>query len=211
MCDFPGNWTAWMDRELAPEESERMRQHLENCAECRDRFHSYLQVSVELGAFCEEQWVSRSRRTGNRWMPAVYLGGATAAVVAMLLLAAWPRVQTPAHLAEKSPVSISAVSPEQTPAAPAREVERARRRQAPAAIRQVQRVSRQVVADDVTSATPSEPVIEISIPGDELFPPGAVPPGMRFAAYLSIAPDGSADRMRVQPRLTGFERRTSIP
>jgi len=54
-----------------------------------------------------------------------------------------------------------------------------------------------------------ESVIQIAIPADEMFPPGAVPEGMQFAADLTIAADGSAKRLRLQPRLSGFERRTT--
>jgi hypothetical protein len=211
MCNFPGNWTAWMDRELAPEEAERMRQHLESCAECRDRFHSYLQVTVELHAFCDEQFASKSRGTDYRWSAAILAAGAAAAVVALLLLASRPRVQSPAPLREQSPVSLSTAVVENPSPAPSQRTERAHRNQSRASVRQPLGLSRQVVKNENALSMPYEPVIEISIPADEIFPPGAVPPGMHFAADLSISPDGSADRMRLQPELTGFERRTSIP
>ena len=58
---------------------------------------------------------------------------------------------------------------------------------------------------------PDEPVIQIAIPADEMFPPGAVPEGMHFAADLMIAADGSAERLRLRPRFAGFERRTTQP
>jgi hypothetical protein len=41
-----------------------------------------------------------------------------------------------------------------------------------------------------------------------MFPPGAVPEGINFVAELSIAQDGSAQRLRLQPRLVGWERRS---
>jgi hypothetical protein len=58
---------------------------------------------------------------------------------------------------------------------------------------------------------PDEPMIQIAIPADEMFPPGAVPEGMHFVADMTIAPDGSADRLQLRPRLAGFERRTTKP
>jgi hypothetical protein len=58
---------------------------------------------------------------------------------------------------------------------------------------------------------PDEPMIQIAIPADEMFPPGAVPEGMHFVADLTIAADGSAERLRLRPRLAGFERRTTQP
>ena len=53
--------------------------------------------------------------------------------------------------------------------------------------------------------------IQIAIPADEMFPPGAVPEGIHFVADLTIAPDGSAERLQLRPRLAGFERRTTQP
>jgi hypothetical protein len=58
---------------------------------------------------------------------------------------------------------------------------------------------------------PDEPVVQIAIPADEMFPPGAVPEGIHFAADLTIAADGSVERLRLRPRLAGFERRTTQP
>jgi hypothetical protein len=41
--------------------------------------------------------------------------------------------------------------------------------------------------------------IEIAIPIEAVFAPGAVPPGFRFAAQLSIANDGSSRGMWLRP------------
>jgi hypothetical protein len=59
--------------------------------------------------------------------------------------------------------------------------------------------------------SPPEPAVEIAIPGDAMFPPGAVPEGMNFIADVTLAPDGSTERLRLRPRLAGFERRQSQP
>lgn len=61
------------------------------------------------------------------------------------------------------------------------------------------------------SAFPAEPPIEIAIPAEAMFPPGAVPPGASFTADLTIAADGSAQRLGLRPRLAGFERKVSQP
>jgi hypothetical protein len=58
---------------------------------------------------------------------------------------------------------------------------------------------------------PDEPMIRIAIPADEMFPPGAVPEGIHFVADLTIAADGSAERLLLRPRLAGFERRATLP
>jgi len=44
-----------------------------------------------------------------------------------------------------------------------------------------------------------EPSIEIAIPAEAVFAPGAVPPGFRFAAELSIAGDGSLRALWLRP------------
>ena len=61
------------------------------------------------------------------------------------------------------------------------------------------------------SGFPAEPAVEITIPADAIFPPGAVPEGVSFAADVTIAPDGSAQQIRLRPQLTEFERRSSQP
>jgi len=45
----------------------------------------------------------------------------------------------------------------------------------------------------------AEPAIQIAIPADAMFPPGAVPEGFTFLANLSVAPDGSVQGVRLQP------------
>ena len=46
---------------------------------------------------------------------------------------------------------------------------------------------------------PEPAAIQIAIPADEMFPPGAVPAGVNFVAELSIAADGSAEQLRLRP------------
>lgn len=58
---------------------------------------------------------------------------------------------------------------------------------------------------------PGEPTIEIAIPSEAMFPPGAVPEGMSFVADVTFGMDGSAERVRLQPRLQEFERRANRP
>jgi hypothetical protein len=58
---------------------------------------------------------------------------------------------------------------------------------------------------------PDGPMIQIAIPADEMFPPGAVPEGIHFVADLTIAADGSAERLSLRPRLASYERRTTQP
>jgi hypothetical protein len=41
--------------------------------------------------------------------------------------------------------------------------------------------------------------IQITIPGDAMFPPGAVPDGVNFVADLTIAADGAPQEIRLRP------------
>jgi Putative zinc-finger len=52
---------------------------------------------------------------------------------------------------------------------------------------------------NVGSWTPAEPAIQIAIPAAAMFPPGAVPEGLTFIADVTIAADGSAQRLRLRP------------
>lgn len=60
------------------------------------------------------------------------------------------------------------------------------------------------------SSLPAEPAIQIAVPAEAMFPPGAVPEGVNFIADLTIAADGS-EQVRLRPRLARFERRTTQP
>jgi hypothetical protein len=44
-----------------------------------------------------------------------------------------------------------------------------------------------------------QPEIEIAIPAEAIFPPGAVPEGFQFVADVSIGADGSAQSLRLRP------------
>jgi len=45
---------------------------------------------------------------------------------------------------------------------------------------------------------PTETAVQIAIPAETMFPPGAMPKGMNFIAELSIAPDGSVSQVRLR-------------
>ena len=46
---------------------------------------------------------------------------------------------------------------------------------------------------------PAEQTIQIIIPADALFPPGAFPEGVSFVADLRLAADGSAGGLALRP------------
>jgi hypothetical protein len=45
---------------------------------------------------------------------------------------------------------------------------------------------------------PVDTAIEIAIPAEAMFPPGAMPNGINFIAELRIAPDGSVKQVRLR-------------
>ncbi len=45
---------------------------------------------------------------------------------------------------------------------------------------------------------PMETAVQIAIPAEAMFPPGAMPKGLSFVAELSIAPDGSVRQVRLR-------------
>ena len=211
MCDFSGKLIAWLDHELPADEGAEVARHLEACSECRGHLDAYKRVSSEFDAYCDETIASDVRRGVPRWVPVVSAAGAVAALVA-LFLAWWPRthVEPPAfHPAQVTVAASPAVVAKVLPA-PVSPVRKVHRRQVVAPV-QIQKAIAAPAQSENAYFLPDEPVIQIAIPADEMFPPGAVPEGIHFTADLTIAADGSAERLRLRPRLAGFERRTTQP
>jgi hypothetical protein len=210
MCDFSGKLIAWLDRELSAEDAGEVEHHLEACSECRGEVDAYKRVSSEFDAYCDEAIASNAHRNVPRWVPAVAAAGALAALVALFLALPRTRVVPPAfHTPEvaikASPAVVAKVMP-----ATIRPMQKVRRRPAVAPA-QVQNDNATFAQNQNSYILPDEPVIQIAISADEMFPPGAVPEGMHFVADLTVAADGSAERLRLRPRLAGFERSTTQP
>lgn len=212
MCEFSGKLVAWIDDELSPEEAAEVQQHLGGCPECRDRARAYKHVSAELDAYCDEMTASSVKRRANPWTAVTAAAGAVATLVALCFV--WPSapVQPPSFRVPRveEAGAASPVVAERTPPLPVRPVRKLSRREidTPA---QVQGAALARGQSYAWYNVPQGPVIQISIPADEIFPPGAVPQGMGFVADVTLAADGSAERMSLRPRLVGFERRMGQP
>ena len=214
MCDFSGKLIAWMDGELPQEEAANVERHLALCSECRSGVATFRQISVEFSAHCDEIMAStESRRAGN-W--ALVGSGALAAAVVVALFLVWPRtsVQPPAprfpQVAE-TPTAIVAANEWTASVRPIEKVHRRRAVPPKQSFAPNQDENSLPAQSENTYVLANEPVVQIAIPADEMFPPGAVPEGMHFVADLTIAADGSAERLRLRPRLAEFERRTTLP
>ena len=114
------------------------------------------------------------------WVPAV---AAVAAAAAVLLLVLMPRSAKPIPVVPLVAVTHPpvVVEPATKPLAPVRRAHVAVHRKAPAA-----------------NWAMADPAIQITIPADSIFPPGAVPEGVNYVASLSLA-DGSVQAIRLQP------------
>jgi len=181
MCDFSGRIVAWMDRELPDNEAADVERHVRACAECRSRVAAYEEASRAFVAYYD---VVRGARKGRRlpyWVP-VLSGAATAAAVLLLMFLPASVQQIPVRVQVAEVPSAVGL---QTASAPVKRVHR-----------------RHVVAPVKTRNANwalAEPAIQIAIPAEAMFPPGAVPEGVNFIADLSIGADGSVQGLRLQP------------
>jgi hypothetical protein len=162
MCEYSGRLIAWLDRELGDQEATNVEWHVGQCAECRCAVNAYQQVS---GAFllCYEATMTVKK---PRKKPLWALAGvaAAAAILAVFLLTPPRAEKLAAHL--PSPPHAPPIAFE-LPSAPVARVRSLRR---PDAVP----VRSQWIA--------IEPTVEVALPADALFPPGAVPAGFSFIA-----------------------------
>lgn len=172
MCEFSAKLIAWMDGELPLDEAGCVEEHLESCVECPARLAAYRQVAAGFEAYCDAAMTSSRPRRGHAWFRAA--GAAIAAGIMLVLLVPRPRpdklilpslptAQPPAIALRPTPIRVPATQ---------------RARQAKLAAK---RPAQQL----------GEPEMQIVLPADAIFPPGALPDGFEFVANVSIEPDGS--------------------
>jgi hypothetical protein len=222
MCEFSGKLIAWMDRELPGSEAVDLERHVAVCAECRERLAAYECASRAFNAYCEATFAAETRRKLPRRLPAagVAAGIAAAAILALLMLSRHHLAQVPTRVpvAAEAPHIAGRTEPPQAAEA-ARSAAAPIRQYVSAARPQSHNSERATTADAPVQASqlenispfPVEPPIQIAIPADSMFPPGAVPPGISFTAELTISADGSAEQVGLRPHLAGFERRAHQP
>jgi Putative zinc-finger len=198
MCELSGKLIAWLDQELGIDEMAQVQRHIQDCVECRSQLDAYQTVSRKFDAYLDAVVASKTQRQIPRWVPVLSFAAAAAFAAVVFLVLHNTRVEplVPLPSLKTAP---SAVVLEALPA-PTR-VRTVRPRHVPS-------LTQNQIA---TNWTPTEPAIQIAIPAESMFPPGAVPEGVNFAADLSIAADGSAQQIRLRPRLIGFERRVTQP
>jgi hypothetical protein len=201
MCNYSGKLIAWLDQELPENHAADVDQHVRGCGQCQRELDSYRRVSRAVDAYCDAAMTSRAQPRLPRWIP-VLSGGVAAGAVALVLTFPRMTVQQPAPLRLPTvavPADMASASglPEVTVSNPISKSQ---------AKRSVSSGHRQP-----TIWTPAERAVQIAIPAEAMFPPGAVPEGVNFTADLSIGADGSVQQLRLRPQLVGFERRLTHP
>ena len=191
MCDFQPKLVAWLDNELPENQAAEVERHLQVCQECRTERERYEQVSRTLDSYCDAVMAARTHRALPSWIPAA--SGALLAIAATVLLFTFhrPRVElrpivTPAVTADSatpSPIKVLAAQPV------AHKTIHRRRPVLPI----------EVPVREPAKWQPAETAVQITIPAETMFAPGAIPEGMNFVAELSIGPDGSVERLRLRP------------
>ena len=194
-CDCSEKLVAWLDGELSNDEAAYMEQHLAACVECRTKVDAYKKVSVALQSYCDAATTSGTHQAAPLRVLSYVGAAAAAAALAFFLLQSHPRMVAPAVQPAPAIPSVVAV-PDAKPASPA-----------PSPRIKSVRVRRSAEPPQrQTNSPPAESAVQIAIPAEALFPPGAFPQGVAFVADLSIAPDGSPQRLHLEPQLIQFER-----
>jgi hypothetical protein len=202
-----------MDGEVGPDEAAGVAQHIAICGKCRNCVREFRRVSGAFEEYCEQVARFEERREATPVMPVLW-----AAAIVLALLFAYSRPHgAPAVLqpsvttaAETSPLPAALTAKIVTPPESFGTL--------PLAIRRRPRTDKRAnkgaacCAPKKAEVQPAtwvveEPSIQIAIPAAAMFPPGAVPDGVSFVADLSIAADGSARQVRLQPQVSEFERR----
>lgn len=202
MCDYCGKLIAWLDQELPADEAVEVQLHLRGCMECRERLAKYQQVSSTLNEYCIAVGKTETQRSSPRLVP-VFAAVAAAVFIATLGISV---VRTHVHSLPAAPVfRVQPVSPPRVTPSPVPEMVAATNKP----VRR-QHVVRPMLPE-AQNWMPPAPAIQVAIPADAVFPPGAVPEGVNFTAVVSIGPDGSAQQIRFRPLLARLERRTTQP
>ena len=183
MCDVQGKLVAWLDRELTPEEASTVGRHVEGCHECRRLVATYERVSQTLDAYCDGVMAAKAPRQ-TRWVPV--LAGALIVATAVCVAFMRTHVVPPAVVEPTIPIA-SAPPPGPPPVVePVLHKPTIRRPHPAPQIR------------DLTRQEPMDAAVQIAIPAEAMFPPGAVPDGINFIVDLRIAPDGSVKQVSLR-------------
>jgi len=187
MCDVQGKLIAWLDLELPTAEANEVERHIEQCRECQRRVATYGHVSETFDAYCDAVMVAKELRRVSRWVPV--LASSLVAASIMLLVLLRGRVEPAPVLAPTVATASAPVPAPSFAAVPSPRKPTMRRHHMAQASR---------VEERFTQGQPMDTAIQIVIPAEAMFPPGAMPAGVNFIADLRIAPDGSVQQVRLR-------------
>lgn len=195
MCEFSGKLIAWFDQELGAGEAADVEYHVHVCGECQSQLRVYERVSADFEGYCDAAVASKVRHRAPRWVLAMSGAAAVAATLFLALPHGRPQPPRAPILAATSsqPRVLETKRPPAVLVKPVTLVKKVHGQQVVSSVPQ-----QDVVRPDVTWFQ-AEPAIQITIPAEGMFPPGAVPDGVSFTADLTIAADGSAQRLRLRP------------
>lgn len=210
MCDRSDKLILWLDRELPQDQAADVERHLQTCAECRGCLATYQRVSDSIDAYCDAAIESPVRQWLPSWTPAL----ATAAAVLFLVVARGPIARGPGerplpsapvtafsslalvHHNEGQPEARAALNP---PPAPTHKRSRTIPAVSPAQVARSPLQTHGLNPAQNANWIPAQAAVEIAIPAEAMFAPGAVPQGVSFTAELRLAADGSAQELCLRP------------
>ena len=203
MCEYSKCLIAWMDGELAKSEAAEVEQHVRACPACGKCVSACEEICREFAAyyaaFTQTRPVARRQKISG-WVP---IAASVAAVAAMLMIAFMTRSakQVPTTQQTAAIPSTVETSPiaHAVPASPSAAEDHYPRYRQQKAIKVGQ--PRRITKLESTKAEWAmiEPAIQIAIPAEAMFPPGAVPEGVTYIANVSLRPDGLVQGIRLQP------------
>ena len=221
MCDDSKRLIAWMDGELGESESAEVEQHVRACAACQECVASYEAASRDFASYYETTTQARPVAHSRKIAPWVPVAAAIATVAAMLVIAfvvraakQAPTVQQAAAAPAKSNAGMETLvvhppvkqdgmaDKESTKAESPQELKRSAR---PVRVGTTSSHALTPGVSDTGSGSAktdwamAEPAIQIAIPADAMFPPGAVPEGVTYIANVSLGGDGRVQGIRLQP------------
>ncbi|HXW62957.1 MAG TPA: zf-HC2 domain-containing protein [Candidatus Acidoferrales bacterium] len=203
MCDVDRRLVAWLDQELPEDEAADVGRHVKICSECRKRADAYKHASILFDAYCHA--LGAANRRQRRLHPKLVGAAAAAAVLALMLLVPSTHVQITQP--QSHVISLEAPVRAGAPLASPREFRSGKHR----AIRTADQNVGAAVQNQDANSLPAGPAVQITIPAEAVLPPGAAPAGENFVVDFNIAPDGSAQGIRLSTQLAGFERRATQP
>jgi hypothetical protein len=186
MCEFSSKLMAWLDRELPDAEAAAMDQHVPACRACREQAVAFREVSHAFAVYVRAVPPPVAYSSRLWWLVPAAIA---AAVFAVFLLSPRrppsinPGVQQRAEVVPPAPAVVPAVVPRKPPVAVSALRPRAARR----------------VRAQPAVWQPGEPAIQIIVPADALFLPGALPEGVGFVADLRLAAAGSPGGLALRP------------